>query len=313
MKEIIDALHKLRRSWAKKKPPVKMYIFQEFNISSHFATSGISNIINRFLNAFVEALNTCARLPKYILVIPDGDIASRFCKEPNPSIMMGAALHTIIKNMDIYIHRRQLDLIDKKPGAAIEDNFPRIIWVRMLKRPTYVGGEKFTLRGKFNTILEERLGDGLADTHRIMSIDVSTENFNHVGGLTAEGEKMFWKEVNSAIKKVNVNAITLLPRKPQHQQTKEKNMEPQHKRKLPTPPPRAHSKDQNPSNRSSKRPWSRSRYDDHHDCKCQENDRRQCVRDYERDTKHRKRNNSENRDNLCHRHRHDGIVPAHYN
>ena len=60
LKEIVDALHKLRRSWAKKKPPVKMYIFQEFNISSHYATSGISNVINRFLNAFVEALNTRA-------------------------------------------------------------------------------------------------------------------------------------------------------------------------------------------------------------------------------------------------------------
>ena len=167
--------------------------------------------------------------------------------------------------MDIYVHRRRLNLIDTKPGALIEEGFPKMILVRMLKRPKYFAADLvFSLRGKFNTILEERLNDGVADNHRIMSIEVNEEDFDYSGGLNSDGQKTFWREIDNAIKKFNVNTISLLPRKQQQEKKKAeiKNLVPRilnpelTGRKLPTPPLRYGSD----SNRRSSKGHSKPRY-----------------------------------------------------
>ena len=86
----------------------------------------------------------------------------------------------------------------------------------MLKRPpveSFLPHRKiFGLHGKFNSILEERLVDGLQDRHRIMSILAPSEGFNGWGDLTTNGKSSFWTEVDAGMKKFDRGDITLLPR-----------------------------------------------------------------------------------------------------
>ena len=226
----------------------------------------------RIFNAFVEALNNRHRLPKYVIVVPDKDIITSL-KNYNIglTLVMGAALHYLIRQFDIQIQRRHLDLQDKKPGAifsekCIEDNGDEIgnpvlpdtkspevklvmneqqtkfVWVRMLKRP-YIEGDKakavFGLRGKFNSQLEECLSEGEANTHRIMSIEVRPEEFDRQGNLTLAGKEIFWKEVNRAMRKLDNDVISLFPRKFHNQQNAVKTAE---QRSLPYPRPIARKK-----------------------------------------------------------------------
>ena len=192
------------------------YIFKNFNVRGYYVTSGITNIICRVIHALVEALNERAKMPKYVLVVADKDyldcILMKFGNE-GISMMLGATLHASILQIDQFFKRRHTDLQDKKPGAVIGSNYPKIIWVRMLKRPVELTKQVFTLRGKFNTILEECLHDGKKDDHLIMSIEVQTQDFDVSGGLTRAGQAIFWKEVIKAMEKLDTDKISLKPRK----------------------------------------------------------------------------------------------------
>ena len=75
MKNTIGELYNKRDAVivAKQKQP---YIFQFFNVSSHYSNIGICDGINKMLTPMVEALNEKKRLPSYILVILDVAIES---------------------------------------------------------------------------------------------------------------------------------------------------------------------------------------------------------------------------------------------
>ena len=183
------------------------------------------------LCGLVKALNEIPKLPKYILVVPDEDITKALHHHSGILIIMGAVLHAIIKNMDIYIQRRRTNLLDRKPGATIEETFPKLIWVRMLKRPAHLVSLSFTLRSRFNAILEDQLGNGNVKNHLIMSIEVPPGDFDLAGHLTQAGEKGFWSEVSRALQE---------PRKNLQKAEKTRNATITKlviTHKLPTPPP----------------------------------------------------------------------------
>ena len=82
----------------------------------------------------------------------------------------------------------------------------------MIKRPKHLTTTTpFNLRGKFNSILEERLHD-VKDHHRIMSIEVRSDEFDQLGNLTTNWKWDFWSEVNRAIQNLDANDIMLRPR-----------------------------------------------------------------------------------------------------
>ena len=85
--------------------------------------------------------------------------------------------------------------------------------------------EIFNLRGKFNSILEERLLDGNADNHHIMSIVVSPEHFDFSGTLTDAGKAGFWLEVDKAMHHFDIGEIKLQPRKVQSQTMQQNAMQ----------------------------------------------------------------------------------------
>ena len=67
----------------------------------------------------------------------------------------------------------------------------------------------FTLRSKFNAILEERLMDGNWLQHHIISVEVDLAEFDHHGFLSSSGKEEFWLEINKGMKKFDKNDITL--------------------------------------------------------------------------------------------------------
>ena len=84
----------------------------------------------------------------------------------------------------------------------------------MPKRPStrlIAGTEFFSLRGKFNSILEERLLDGNAADHYIISINIDLIEYDLTGEMTSAGKASFWREINRGIKKFDDGDITLRP------------------------------------------------------------------------------------------------------
>ena len=68
------------------------------------------------------------------------------------------------------------------------------------------------MRNKFNGILEDRLVDGNYMNHYLVSIDIDLHQFDLMGGLTTAGMAQFWRELNRAIQKFDINKVTLRPR-----------------------------------------------------------------------------------------------------
>ena len=266
LKETIDGLFDIRNS--AKTRTVWPYLFKHFNMSSYYTTSGVSNIAVRIITALVEAFNEWPKLPKYIILIPDVDILISLLPQCNEdksgiSLLMGAATFIIIKQINLLIRHRRTDLKDKKLGAAIHSSYPKVIWVRMVKRPQFNLENKntpFSFRGKFNAMLEERLQDELQQDsktpHLIMSVEVQQTDFDFLGGLNSDGQITFWSEINKAMQKLDDNEIKLLPRKPSTSEAKthpkgKKNTSP--RRKLPTPPLVHHLNDRALHNRRHSR------------------------------------------------------------
>ena len=84
----------------------------------------------------------------------------------------------------------------------------------MLKRPKFLleNNKVYSLRGKFNAIVEERLNDGNAENHKIMSIDIQPADYDLAGNLMLAGMRTFWTEGDRAMKRFDENTITLNPR-----------------------------------------------------------------------------------------------------
>ena len=240
LKEALQPLFDMRNHTVKQ-DKLLPYLFRHYNVSGHHPTSAaVHNVITRFLNTFVEALNEHNLLPKFIIIVPDKDLLTGQNSKTEVSIMIGVILHHLIKQMDIYIEHRKADLLEKCPGEVIDDEYPKLIWVHMMKRPKNLSPEFnhiFALRGKFNAILEERLMDGKAENHYIMSTEVYLNEFNFTGGLSAAGITHFWEEINKGMKRFDKDQITLKPHQKVGTAEQNKLAELKFKRKFPTPPP----------------------------------------------------------------------------
>ena len=242
MKELSEMM---KRAKVNKHPPP--YMYEMFNINGYFAGIAMKGPL-KLVNPLVDALNDDHHLPKYVILVPDKDLFTDSKKEQT-AYAMGSNIHYVITQTDVHLERRHQDLLNKRPGALSKD-FPKSIWIRMLKRPVNQlkeNAELFGLRGKFNSILEDRLLDGNAENHHIMSIEVAANHFDLAGNLTDKGKEEFWIEVDKAIKKFDRGEIPLRPRKyiePKPQDFINKAMKSHNEenlkkfKKLPSPPKR---------------------------------------------------------------------------
>ena len=111
---------------AKFKKASTPYIYEMYNIDGYFAdfrTRGPLTIIN----PLIDVLNDNQHLPKYILVIPDQDLITN-TKYFHSVFVMGAVLHYIVKQLDLYLERRHQDLKSTRPGA-LSPEMTKTIWV----------------------------------------------------------------------------------------------------------------------------------------------------------------------------------------
>ena len=159
----------------------------------------------KFTKPLVEAFNENKgkQLPKYIMM-PENDILTSLRNyKIETSLVMGVALHYLVKQVDLLIDRCLTGVREKKPGGIVED-YPKVIWIRMIKCPQNIElpSIKFaqSLRGKYNSLLEECILDGLKDRHCIMSIEVSPEEFSIWGHLSSFGKSTIWKEIDRGLK-----------------------------------------------------------------------------------------------------------------
>ena len=130
MKSSIQTLYDMRKLAIKMNQP-QPYLFQQYNVTGFYPTTiGIKNMVNRFLYAFVDALNEHYRLPKLMIIMPDKDLLMDQENKAGISVITGVLLHYIIKQIDHYIEHQKNDLLEKKPGAWIENEYPKIIWMR---------------------------------------------------------------------------------------------------------------------------------------------------------------------------------------
>ena len=230
----------------------------------------------RMLNPLIHGLNEEPLLPQYIVLVPDVDIIkylkNAFDGQSTSAMVMGAAIHYIIRQMDIITDRRKQDLGSKRLGSLPSPGYPKFIWICMLKHPTSMRKGVFNLCGKFNSILEERLLDGNLAAHCIMSIEVPPEEFYFAGNLTSNGKATFWREVNQGLKKFHTGEITLHPRTNQNANTsvnqskakkepETKQHQPLSEVRIPTKRKRSRSKSRSRSRRKSQQ---RERSHHHH-------------------------------------------------
>ena len=185
-------------------------------------------------------------------------------------------------------------------------------------------GTSFSLRGKFNTLLEERLMDGDVEFHHIMSIDVQPEKFTATGELSESGKTGFWSKVSKAMHKLFTGDITLRPRQYLYSQAAKQPETPKTvseskyidplkgviQRKLPMPPGNARSPDKirqkkryHSCNRDRTRSRSRSRASHRHKRHRSSSSHRNCRKRHDnRGRNNRSRSRSSRRDHYSHSH-----------
>ena len=140
------------------------YIYEFYNVFGYFQNrQSLVTGLTRLFNALMEALNNRLKLPKYVILVPDSDILEQMKVHfsEDSSACINAAVQWLITNINTCISRHEFDLFEKRPGALIAGS-PKVIWIKMLKRPDTIIGKPnvsktYGFRSKFNNILEVAL------------------------------------------------------------------------------------------------------------------------------------------------------------
>ena len=174
--------------------------------------------MTRIFNSFVEAMNTRKKLPKYVILVPDINFVQHIKVEhilSDPVPLITNCLEWMLCNLENYLSHHKIELFEKRPGALIAGT-PKIIWVKLLKRPDDIRrrNKLYALRSKFNNTLELLLVNQQSHfEHLILSIDVGEDNgYDQFGSLSSTGKDKFWNELNSCIQRYEIHQINLKPK-----------------------------------------------------------------------------------------------------
>ena len=113
------------------------YIYEYYNIFGYYTmpSSGSHHTIGRVVNSLITALNTRDRLPRLVVIMLDKDLIEDVgiydhCAED----VIAQNLDWLIRQIEVAIKRRQMELTDIKPGAVYGSD-PKIVLVEMIRRP----------------------------------------------------------------------------------------------------------------------------------------------------------------------------------
>ena len=234
------------------------YVYNRYNIvPMNFHQNG--NILARIINNLIEGFNSVQKMPRMIMVIPDGDIVHAIKhKEFGFSKIVGRSINYLSTQIERAIQAKKDSMMKLKPGA-ITVGEPKIMWVSMLNR--YFNEEIAKEKDKFNAILEENISSR-ESTYIIKNFDgVSKNSFASNDQLTASGRMSYWMTIDSQIQEFDLQKISLKPRpvisEAEEKKKKLKAENKEIKKKLPTPPPFRGYQDEIPNNnREFKRSYS---------------------------------------------------------
>ena len=183
----------------------QLYMNEYYNVLP-FVRTGEANCIARVINSLIDALNECHRLPRFLVIILDCDIIDDADPFKVDQLFMQRVTMWLLKQIDLLIKHRRLEITEKRPGAIFTSD-PKVIFAKMIRRVDYYPPnsclEKICMmRGKFNEVLNDAASKR---NHHIMNIIHIT--------TSPRGKVDFWFKVDKLIKKFDRNQIKLLPAK----------------------------------------------------------------------------------------------------
>ena len=87
----------------------------------------------------IEAINECARLPRYMVFVLDKDILEEInVWAPEAAICkaFSSTLNWIMRQVSIITRRRKMEITEWNPGAVFGSD-PKVIFTKMLRRAEY--------------------------------------------------------------------------------------------------------------------------------------------------------------------------------
>ena len=130
------------------------YIFDYFHVSCFTPNpqSLVKDVLARFVNCLIKALNDATKLPRIIIIIPDDDILC-FINFVTYGIkqVCRSAISYVSTQMTRALETKKEQLIRRKPGSIIASE-PKLIWVNMMDKID-VDDEVLALRSKYNSAL----------------------------------------------------------------------------------------------------------------------------------------------------------------
>ena len=218
LNECINTLTALKMEAKLSKNAAPLYIHDYYNVHSfiQLKETGVSSLLARIYNAIIKALNTRSRLPRFLVIILDQDLITDVAiYDFKATKQIKKALNWLMRQIDMIVRRKQLEIYDRKPGALTNTD-PALIFVKMIRKGRFFPqGSRLKnicmLRPKFNAVLAELVA---ARNCYIMSIEsCSTEEcFDTFGKLTKKGKTRFWHEIDELLEKFDKGKISLRPR-----------------------------------------------------------------------------------------------------
>ena len=218
LRQTYETLQKLRSASQDKRVRRSLYAYDYYNVTLYFpsGTSTMRSVMAKLLNAAAEGLNQKEKLPKYVLLVLDGDLIKNLNFFAfGMTEMFEKAIDWLVKNLMKMFDRRRDDLKSRRPGAVSLATEPRYLWVAMITRPIIEAKEVkdiYAARGKFNHALENTLAE--YKYNHIMYLDHVTEHkyFDSWGNLTNAGQEIMWKEINTQLEMFDKEELSLKPR-----------------------------------------------------------------------------------------------------
>ena len=193
----------------------KPYLHQYYEVIGLHARNwhDDSNVLTRFNDALVEQLNVQPRLPRYIMIFIDRDIIA---EAQVFDFGVYRTLQDLIKwlliNINCQIETRKEDLKLKRPGAVTANSEPRLVWIKMARRPDYsVPKNVHSLASKFNNILEETIAGDKRSHILNFRIERNKVNFDCSGNFTPEGFIEYWRQIDQTMREFDHGDTDLTP------------------------------------------------------------------------------------------------------
>ena len=187
------------------------YAFEYYNVSAYYATPDalIKDVLARFYNALVSALNGSLKLPRILLVVPNEDrIKFVNFSLSGTCFVFSGVISWIVTNMNRAIEGK-CDFLLRHHAGAVLVNESKVIWVKPFKC-AYHSADQRVLINKFNMMLEEVLADH--ENSFIIEVDAALHSesfFTGHNSLNSHGQKAFWSEVDKMIEKFEKKKINL--------------------------------------------------------------------------------------------------------